>query len=51
MFDKLEYIKNTLEIEGYNISEEEIKFLKEIEKNNYSKEQIVQKILKLKNGK
>lgn len=49
MSKELEYIKNTLAIEGYDISEEEIEFLKEIEKNNYSKEQIIQKILEFIN--
>jgi hypothetical protein len=47
MYDKIEYIKNTLAIEGYDISEEEIDFLKEAEKNKYSKEQIIQKVLEI----
>lgn len=50
MYDKIEYIKNTLELEGYDISEEELDFLKEIERNKYSKEQIIQKVLEIKDN-
>lgn len=50
MYNKIEYIKNTLAIEGYDISEKEIDFLKEIERNKYSKEQIIQKVLEIKDN-
>jgi len=50
MYNKIEYIKNTLKIEGYDISEEELDFLKEIEKNKYTKEQIIQKVLETKDN-
>lgn len=41
LFDKLEYIKQTLEIEGHTLTEKELKFLKEIEEKNFTKEQIL----------
>ncbi|WP_158584839.1 hypothetical protein [Petrotoga sp. Shatin.DS.tank11.9.2.9.3] len=44
--NKIEYVKNTMEIEGYRIDEDDLRFLKEIEDNKYTKEQIVQKVLK-----
>jgi len=49
MYNKIEYIKNTLEIEGFILNEEEIEFLKEVERNKYTKEEIIQKILEVKN--
>jgi len=48
-FDKFEYVKNTLAIEGYKIGKNDRAFFKEIEDNKYTKEQIIQKILKAHN--
>lgn len=42
MFDKLKYIQQTLEIEGYTLTEKELEFLKEIEEKNFTKEQILE---------
>ncbi|MDK2840446.1 hypothetical protein [Petrotoga sp. Shatin.DS.tank11.9.2.9.3] len=44
--NKIEYVKNTMEIEGYKIDEDDIRFLQEIEDNKYTKKQIIQKVLK-----
>ncbi|MDN5343885.1 MULTISPECIES: hypothetical protein [Oceanotoga] len=45
-FNRIEYIKNTMEIEGYKIRKKDLDFYKEIENNKYSKKQIIQKVLK-----
>ncbi|RLL85268.1 hypothetical protein [Petrotoga sp. Shatin.DS.tank11.9.2.9.3] len=44
--NKIEYVKNTMEIEGYKINEDDLRFLKEIVDNKYTKKQIIQKVLK-----
>jgi hypothetical protein len=48
-FNRIEYIKNTMEIEGYKINKKDLDFFKEIEDNKYSKKQIIQKVLKAHN--
>lgn len=45
-FNRIEYVKNTMEIEGYKICKRDLDFFKEIEDNKYSKKQIIQKVLK-----
>ncbi|SDC88491.1 hypothetical protein [Geotoga petraea] len=49
LFNRIEYIKNTMEIEGYKMDKKDLEFFKEIEDNKYSKKQIIQKILKAHN--
>lgn len=34
--NKIEYVKNTMEIEGYRIDEDDLRFLQEIEDNKYT---------------
>lgn len=42
--DNIEYVKNTMEIEGFEITEEDVKWLEEIENNHYTREQVLKMV-------
>lgn len=47
--NKINYVKNTLEIEGHKINKSDIEFYKKINNYKYTKKIILEKVLKTHN--
>ena len=47
----IQYVKGTLEIEGYTINAKDLELFEDIEDNGYSKEEIIRRILREHNIK